>query len=197
MTKPRLIVVVGPPGAGKTALSTALVGQLGAGWSVKHHDDWIHEPDPDLEGVPWYKARPKYAKRAGSLAADLLEAGGSGFVFDGVLADQGEVDRLVGASGVERGFGGLLVVSLTCSAEAAYERIKRRDPAFVLRERCPTVEDYRRGFYEPYRPKGIRADVEIDTETYDQAATLRKVMDRIRATGDAPAGDPIESPGSG
>lgn len=176
----RVVLVLGPPGSGKTSLSDALVRELGSGWTVKHHDDWIHEPDSDLEGVRWYLARPKYAKRAGALAADFLAQGGTGFVFDGVLSDQGEVDRFVGASGADAGTREVFVVSLMCSPETAYERIKRRDPEFVLRERCPSVEHYRRGFYEPYRPKGIRADLEIDTEIGGPELVLAKVLDRIR-----------------
>ena len=64
--------------------------------------------------------------------ADHLEGGGVGFVFDGVLADQSEVDRLVGASAVIPSRGESYVVSLRCRAEVAYERIKAREPG--LRE---------------------------------------------------------------
>lgn len=77
----------------------------------------------------------------------------------------------------------VLVVSLRCRAEVAYERIRARDPDFVRRERCPSVEHYRRGFYDPYCPKGIRADLVIDTESDDQQATLRKVLERVPSAG--------------
>ncbi len=166
------MVIVGHPGTGKTLLTNSLQKQLGSGWKFKHHDDWIHSPDPDLEGIPWYKARPRYAKRTGELAADAIHSGAVGYVSDGVLANQGEVDRLIAASGMSRSSGGVLVVSLVCPAEVAYDRIKKRDPDFVRREGCPTVEAFRMAFYDPYSPKGITVDLEIDTVANDESAVV-------------------------
>ena len=48
------------------------------------------------------------------------------------------------------------------------------------------VEHYRRGFYDPYTSKGNPGpDLVIDTETDDQQATLKKVLERVRPAGSA------------
>jgi predicted kinase len=129
LTRPRLIVVFGPPGSGKSTLARALASHFGAAYL---DSDTITAPffGEDRDSDEYRRLRPTLYEALYALAASNLALGLS-VVLDGphgsVLADQLWLERvttMTGRAGADVGF-----IRCACDTETMRRRmIARGEP---------------------------------------------------------------------
>lgn len=90
---PRLCVITGVPGIGKTAVTDWLRHRLPGGWTILRGDDFIGVTRACYPGRDWEHVRGLHAYFAGWSAGGYL-AMGRGVLLEGVFLDAEEIDRL-------------------------------------------------------------------------------------------------------
>jgi len=91
--RPRLCLLTGVPGSGKSAIAGVLRPRLPPGWMIIRGDDFIGPTQACYPGRPWPEIRPFLGYFAGWSAGWYL-AMGREVLLEGHFRDAEEVDRL-------------------------------------------------------------------------------------------------------
>ncbi len=93
-TSPRLCVLTGIPGSGKTTVALKLQPRLPPGWTLLRGDDFIGVTQACYPGKPWQEVR-RFLPYFAGWAAGWYLAMERGVLLEGHFRDREELDRLV------------------------------------------------------------------------------------------------------
>ncbi len=111
---PKLCLLIGIPGTGKTTICNQLAQRLDGSWVTLHADDFIGPTFARFPGHFWADIRHLHGEPLGESAGWYMsEGGGSRSVLaEGHIKDRRELDLMIG--GVRRVFGESLTTRVVC-----------------------------------------------------------------------------------
>lgn len=98
---PRLCLLIGIPGVGKSGVASLLQPRLPPRWTLLRGDDFIGIIQAIYPGRPWEEVR-RFSPFFVGWSAGWFLAGGRGVLLEGHFRDAEELDRLIDESGVRR-----------------------------------------------------------------------------------------------